>query len=210
MRDIKDIHVKVSFTNNLLRRKIKERYGDIPIYKFAELVGINSTTLSNMLHFHVNPLRRRKLFEWIPTAQRIADCLDCDPGDIFPPEFCQARKSTFELELDSRQYISWSAPEMIAETTGETPEDSYNLKEIIASLPDVLSTLTPREQTVLRFRFGFDGEQLTLEETAKRVHVTKERIRQIEAKALRKLRHPRRRRLVETFEREPLESDSVE
>lgn len=205
MRDIKDIHVKVLFTNNLLRRKIKERYGDIPIYKFAELVGINATTLSNVLHFNISPLRKRKLFEWIPTAQRIADCLDCDPKEIFPPEFYQPRKSTFELEVDSREYISWSAPEMIAETTGETPEDSYNLKEIIASLPDVLSTLAPREQTVLRLRFGFDGEQLTLRETGKRLGITQERIRQIEAKALRKLRHPRRRRLVETFARDELD-----
>ena len=57
----------------------------------------------------------------------------------------------------------------------------------------VLETLTPREQMVLRLRFGLDdGRQRTLEEVGKEFNVTRERIRQIEAKALRKLRHPTR------------------
>ena len=59
----------------------------------------------------------------------------------------------------------------------------------------VLSTLTPREEMVLKLRFGLeDGRQRTLEEVGKEFKVTRERIRQIEAKALRKLRHPSRSR----------------
>ena len=58
---------------------------------------------------------------------------------------------------------------------------------------EVLSTLTPREEQVLKLRFGIeDGRTRTLEEVGKQFHVTRERIRQIEAKALRKLRHPSR------------------
>jgi RNA polymerase primary sigma factor len=65
---------------------------------------------------------------------------------------------------------------------------------------DVLDTLTPREQRVLRLRFGLDdGRSRTLEEVGKEFKVTRERIRQIEAKALRKLRHPTRSRRLKDY-----------
>jgi len=67
-------------------------------------------------------------------------------------------------------------------------------------LSDVLGTLTPREQEVLTLRFGLgDGYSRTLEEVGKKFKVTRERIRQIEAKALRKMRHPTRIRKLEGF-----------
>ncbi len=64
----------------------------------------------------------------------------------------------------------------------------------------VLDTLTPREEKVLRLRYGIDdGKPRTLEEVGKEFNVTRERIRQIEAKALRKLRHPSRSRKLKDF-----------
>ena len=67
-------------------------------------------------------------------------------------------------------------------------------------LMDVLDTLTPREEKVLRLRFGLDdGRARTLEEVGKEFNVTRERIRQIEAKALRKLRHPSRSKKLRDF-----------
>ncbi len=67
-------------------------------------------------------------------------------------------------------------------------------------LDDVLATLTEREERVLRLRFGLvDGRQRTLEEVGKEFNVTRERIRQIEAKALRKLKHPSRSRKLKDF-----------
>ena len=65
---------------------------------------------------------------------------------------------------------------------------------------DVLDTLTPREKKVLELRFGLaDGRTRTLEEVGKEFNVTRERIRQIEAKALRKLRHPSRSKKLKDF-----------
>jgi RNA polymerase primary sigma factor len=65
---------------------------------------------------------------------------------------------------------------------------------------DVLDTLTPREEKVLKLRFGLeDGRARTLEEVGKEFQVTRERIRQIEAKALRKLRHPSRSKKLRDF-----------
>ena len=67
-------------------------------------------------------------------------------------------------------------------------------------LSGVLKTLTPREEKVLRLRFGLeDGRPRTLEEVGKEFNVTRERIRQIEAKALRKLRHPSRSKRLRDF-----------
>ena len=74
---------------------------------------------------------------------------------------------------------------------------SLSLKEKMAS---VLRKLNPREESIIRMRFGFeDGTPRTLEEVGQVFSVTRERIRQIEAKALRKLRHPSRSGLVRTF-----------
>ena len=74
------------------------------------------------------------------------------------------------------------------------------LEELKEQLNEVLDTLTEREQKVLRLRFGMnDGRARTLEEVGREFDVTRERIRQIEAKALRKLRHPSRSRKLRDY-----------
>lgn len=77
---------------------------------------------------------------------------------------------------------------------------TYNLIEMKSAIADVLDTLTPREKRVLQLRFGLDGEaEKTLEQVGNVFGVTRERIRQIEAKAIRKLQHPKRRRRLRAF-----------
>ena len=80
------------------------------------------------------------------------------------------------------------------------PEEYATVEMLKEELKGVLATLTEREEKVLRLRFGLDdGQCRTLEEVGKRFNVTRERIRQIEAKALRKLRHPSRSRKLKVF-----------
>ena len=80
------------------------------------------------------------------------------------------------------------------------PSEAASFTLLREQIWDVLSTLTPREEKVLRLRFGLDdGRQRTLEEVGQEFDVTRERIRQIEAKALRKLRHPSRSRKLKDF-----------
>ena len=80
------------------------------------------------------------------------------------------------------------------------PADAATFTMLREQLIEVLETLTPREQKVLRLRFGLDdGRARTLEEVGKEFEVTRERIRQIEAKALRKLRHPSRSKKLKDF-----------
>ena len=81
-----------------------------------------------------------------------------------------------------------------------TPTDDVAAKMLKEQLLHVLDTLTPREEKVLRLRYGIDdGKSRTLEEVGKEFNVTRERIRQIEAKALRKLRHPSRSKKLKDF-----------
>ena len=78
--------------------------------------------------------------------------------------------------------------------------DAASKQLLKEQIEDVLDTLTPREQRVLQLRFGLeDGRSRTLEEVGKEFNVTRERIRQIEAKALRKLRHPSRSRKLKDY-----------
>lgn len=91
--------------------------------------------------------------------------------------------------------------DLIEDKSSTSPSErviALNLREITG---DLLQTLSPREETVLRMRFGLDqeGQERTLEEVGQNFNVTRERIRQIEAKALRKLRHPSRARLLKNF-----------
>ena len=80
------------------------------------------------------------------------------------------------------------------------PDEAATFSILKEQLVEVLSTLTDREQRVLRLRFGLDdGHARTLEEVGKEFNVTRERIRQIEAKALRKLRHPSRSRKLKDY-----------
>ncbi|MDX2271525.1 MAG: RNA polymerase sigma factor RpoD [Cyanobacteriota bacterium] len=86
------------------------------------------------------------------------------------------------------------------ESDGETPEDRVAKVLLREDLESVLGTLTPRERDVLKLRYGLDdGRMKTLEEIGQIFNVTRERIRQIEAKALRKLRHPNRNSVLKEY-----------
>mgnify|MGYP003290120482 CR=1 FL=1 len=90
--------------------------------------------------------------------------------------------------------------DFIPDEDASEPSEAASFTLLKEQLVDVLSTLTPREEKVLKLRFGIeDGRTRTLEEVGKEFNVTRERIRQIEAKALRKLRHPSRSKKLKDF-----------
>lgn len=90
--------------------------------------------------------------------------------------------------------------DFIPDTDAPAPADAAAFSMLKEQLLEVLDTLTPREQKVLKLRFGLeDGRARTLEEVGKRFEVTRERIRQIEAKALRKLKHPSRSKKLKDY-----------
>ncbi|MBO4819638.1 MAG: sigma-70 family RNA polymerase sigma factor, partial [Firmicutes bacterium] len=90
--------------------------------------------------------------------------------------------------------------DFIPDDDSPSPADAAAFSMLKDQLNEVLATLTEREQEVLRLRFGLDdGRQRTLEEVGQQFNVTRERIRQIEAKALRKLRHPNRSKRLKDY-----------
>lgn len=122
----------------------------------------------------------------------------------------EAVRECLILRKNYLSYASLNAPigdeedtelgEMIPEVDIQSVEEIVADREMRRALEVVVSTLTQREQKVLRLRFGLDdGRARTLEEVGKQFNVTRERIRQIEAKALRKLRHPSRARKIKDY-----------
>ena len=90
--------------------------------------------------------------------------------------------------------------DFIPDEDASEPSEVASFSLLREQLEEVLDTLTPREKKVLELRFGMaDGHSRTLEEVGKEFNVTRERIRQIEAKALRKLRHPSRSKKLRDF-----------
>ena len=90
--------------------------------------------------------------------------------------------------------------DFIQDSDAQSPADAAAYTLLKEQFREVLGTLTPREARVLKLRFGLeDGQMRTLEEVGKEFNVTRERIRQIEAKALRKLRHPSRSKKLKDF-----------
>jgi RNA polymerase primary sigma factor len=90
--------------------------------------------------------------------------------------------------------------DFIEDQESPAPAEAASYELLREQLNEVLHTLTPREEQVLRLRFGLeDGRQRTLEEVGQQFNITRERIRQIEAKALRKLRHPSRSKKLKDY-----------
>jgi RNA polymerase primary sigma factor len=89
---------------------------------------------------------------------------------------------------------------MIEDKEAPAPSDVASQHLLAEKIEDVLFTLSPREARVLRLRFGLqDGHSYTLEEVGQRFGLTRERIRQIQSEALKKLRHPRRTRKLRSY-----------
>ena len=90
--------------------------------------------------------------------------------------------------------------DFIPDDDSPAPQDAASYAMLREQIKEVLHTLTPREEHVLKLRYGLnDGRTHTLEEVGKEFNITRERIRQIEAKALRKLRHPSRSKRLKDF-----------
>ena len=132
------------------------------------------------------------------TPEEIAAELDMEPERV--REIMRIAQDPVSLETPIGEEEDSHLGDFIPDDDAPAPADAASLILLKEQLGEVLSTLTEREEKVLRLRFGLeDGRSRTLEEVGKEFNVTRERIRQIEAKALRKLRHPSRSRKVKDF-----------
>ncbi len=133
-----------------------------------------------------------------PTAEEIAEKMDIPVERV--REIRKISQDPVSLETPIGEEEDSHLGDFIQDEHVTVPADQATFTLLHEQLMEALSTLTEREQEVLRQRFGLDdGKPKTLEEVGKQFHVTRERIRQIEAKALRKLRHPSRSRKLKDY-----------
>ncbi|MDF2718473.1 MAG: polymerase sigma factor RpoD, partial [Paenibacillus sp.] len=126
-----------------------------------------------------------------PTPEEIAKEMDFSDDKV--REIMKIAQDPISLETPIGEENDSSLGDFIEDHDATAPADAAAFELLKEQLEDVLDTLTEREENVLRLRFGLDdGRTRTLEEVGQVFGVTRERIRQIEAKALRKLRHPSR------------------
>ncbi len=133
-----------------------------------------------------------------PTPEEIGKEMDLDVERV--REIMKIAQEPVSLETPIGEEEDSHLGDFIPDDDVLAPAEAATFTILREQLIDVLDTLTPREQKVLRLRFGLDdGRARTLEEVGKEFEVTRERIRQIEAKALRKLRHPSRSKKLKDF-----------
>ena len=133
-----------------------------------------------------------------PTPEEIAEELDMPVERV--REILKISQEPVSLETPIGEEEDSHLGDFIQDDNVPVPSDAAAFTLLKEQLVEVLGTLTEREQKVLRLRFGLDdGRARTLEEVGKEFNVTRERIRQIEAKALRKLRHPSRSRKLKDY-----------
>lgn len=151
----------------------------------------------------INKLIRisRKLMQQLgrePTPEEVAEVMEITPDKV--REILKISQKTTSLETpigdDEDSYLG----DFIEDTKQATPYELTSQRLLRENIEEVLSALSDRESKVLEMRFGLRGAKpMTLEEVGREFGVTRERIRQIEAKALRKLKHPSRRKMLQDY-----------
>lgn len=133
-----------------------------------------------------------------PTPEELAAEMDMPVERVV--EIQKIAQDPVSLETPIGEENDSHLGDFIKDDDTPSPQDAASETMLREQLNDIMKTLTPREAKVLRLRFGLDdGKARTLEEVGKTFHVTRERIRQIEAKALRKLRHPSRSKKLREY-----------
>ena len=151
---------------------------------------INKVKKANNQLLHVNGRE--------PSADEIADELEMPVDKV--REIMRVAQEPVSMETPIGEEEDSHLGDFIEDADAPAPQDAASLTLLKETLGNVLDSLTPREEKVLRLRFGLeDGRSRTLEEVGKEFNVTRERIWQIEAKALRKLRHPSRSKKLKDF-----------
>ena len=189
----KEYRVDIKIRNNLLLSAI-ENAGFQSVAHFCKTANIQSTSVYGLVSLKESPLKQDGTFTLV--AQKILDYLCALPEDLWTEEqlWNTLTINTGRVLLDKHQMsvLSYGGEEEVLNL-----EDVVYKKEIQEKVHEVLESLTPQEEKIIELRFGLKGRHnYTLEETGALLDITDNRVRQIEAKALRKLRHPSRMKML--------------
>lgn len=179
-----DYRVEVKVRNANILRLMEER-GIKNVSELCRNAKTCNATFGDIINLKKAPVTRKG--DWHPVVLKVCEYLFVMPSDLFSQEQMtplKTNKSSVDLGFDD---IS----RMLDDPT-QDPSLRLEHQDAADAVSTVLETLTERDQQVINLRFGLDGEAHTITEVAAIFKVTPERVRQIEAKALRKLRHPTR------------------
>jgi RNA polymerase sigma factor (sigma-70 family) len=193
-----DVRLELKFKNARLWHLVFDEHDSVAA--FCRHYGLWDGQVGRLLSLEDNPYRRGcRRGQLRSVAERLCEIARVVPEDLFPPSLYVGMvpsSMVTEIPADRLMPLS-SAPKLL---TAPAQEDLVSQNELARDLENVLATLPPREQKVVRMRFGLDnGDESALEVVAEALNVSAERVRQIEARALRRLRHPSRARRLRTF-----------
>jgi RNA polymerase sigma factor (sigma-70 family) len=184
----KDYILQVRVKNGPMLRAMRGR--GMNATRLAKESGASYKSVLRYLALERSPIMKNG--EWAPSVKLIATALCLPPFSLFPEQHLETAlaRSSGELEVSKEDVQLMLVGEHGAP---QDPEQLMITDQLNTCLHQLLNTLPAREERCLRLRFGFvDGEAKTLDQVADDFKVTRERIRQVEARALRKLRHPAR------------------
>lgn len=184
-----EYRVKVSVSNNLLIQAI-ENAGYKNQSDFARAIGCGTSNINMLCGLRISPMTREG--EFTKVANQVMEALGACPTDLWTEE---------QLTMNLKKSSSWSVmgrEELHVLMNGEQKSllESVAGQELKKAMDDVRKTLTYREQQIIGLRFD---EDKSLEECGKELGVSRERVRQMEAKALRKMRYPSRSDQLKDF-----------
>ena len=181
---MKEFRVEIRVKNNLLWQAI-DRAGFDSVAAFARHTGVNNTTIGKYINLLEPPMTSAGA--WKESADKLAAALQCLPEDLFPADYLR------EVIKQNKVVREYSADEIqeVMQIAQSTPEALMIQSDAMETLRSALEKIPARRRRALELRYGLDGgEPMTLEETAKAMGVTRERIRQMELSAMRQLKHP--------------------
>lgn len=198
-----DYRVEVKVKNNNILRKIEEA-GYKTVGEFCRLNNRPSwqSRIGDYVNLKATPINASG--DFFPHIYEMSNILNCSPEDLFTETQLQTametNKRTVEVNEAEMRFMIENTPSPLL------LEDQIHAERLPDKIETLLKKLTLREEKVIRLRFGIDGEPQTLQQIGETFNVTGARIREIEAKALRKMRHPTRHREIIEWTREHEES----
>ena len=192
-KEAADYKLTLKVQNANLYRAIKEA-GYKNVSDFAKTEKINATEIYNLMNFKISPVKSDGSFRSF--VHTICEALGNLPEDLFSED-------QMFMQVESNKIESFADKDEVMELAGrctESLESSFFRGELSHYICKAMAGLTEREKRLLDFRFGLNGcDESTLEETGKNFGISAGRARQIEAKALRKLRHPSKNKALDGY-----------
>jgi len=204
---VNEYRIKVTVRNNLILNAI-EAAGYKSVSDFCRSVDIHKTALTELIAMRKPPINQSG--EFSDNAKALMEELCLLPTDLWTTEqlTLKLKRNSAQRDVSSegmRAALGMHAEELLELMRPDAPDEAVLKHEMVSVVEEQLESLTPREALVLRMRYGIGCEEHTLDEVGEKFDVTKERIRQIEAKALRHLKHPSRsdtlRQLLPDYEK---------